>query len=202
MTSHAIARRATDWRPPWESVARSRELEVGMVVGWDWAAWEITHMSPKVEPDEHGRDTRATLHRLYGPKHRNENDRGDLAVSFASRSTWSIHVYRDGRVWLCSCCGDPAPCRMQVAEESSKRASEVFEQRLNRMGPGICYACGEVITQRQDRVTFPGEHADFPGRSGPTFHTRRKCAQERYAYSRRAGTDMDGNPEPESTEES
>jgi hypothetical protein len=200
VTSHAIARRATSWRPPFESVVRSGQLDVGMIVGWDWAAWEITHLSPMVEPDDKGRDTHATLHRLHGPKHRNENKFGDLAVSFTKRRTWDIHVYRDGRVWLCSCCGDPAPCRMQVAEESSRLAAEVFEDRLNRMGTGICYACGEVITARQERVTFPGEHADFPGRSGPTFHTRRKCASERYAYARRAGTDTDGNTHPTTTE--
>lgn len=192
--SQAIARRATDWRPPLESTQPVRVLEVGMVIAYEWAAWEVTHVSPMAEPKDDGRDMRVTFHRLYGPKHEHENQFGDMAVAYSSRRLYGVHVYRDGRVWLCSCCGDPAPCRMQVAEESARHSAAEFERRLNRMGPGICYGCGEVITARQERVTFPGEHADFPGRGGPTFHTRRKCAEERWAYARRAGTDMDGHP--------
>lgn len=189
-------RAASDWAPPYQALERRasyRDIAVGMVVGFDYAAWEVTHVSPKVETDESGRDMRATLHRLYGPKGERENQFGDMAVSFSSRA-YGLRVYRSDRVWLCSCCGHPVPCRMEVAEEVSAAESREFDARLKRMGPGICYSCGEVITKRQERVTFPGEHADFPGRSGPTFHTRQKCVQERRLYSRRAGTDMDGQP--------
>jgi hypothetical protein len=166
-----------------------------MVVAWEFAAWEVTHLGKRVEPTEGGADLRATLRRLHGPPQERENQWRDIAVGFSSRS-YGIQVYIDGRVWLCSCCGDPAPCRPQLSNEEAVRTMKEFDERLNRMGPGLCYACGEVITQRQERVTFPGEHADFPGRSGPTFHTRRKCAEQRYLYARRAGTDMDGYPRP------
>lgn len=199
VTSHAIARRAAEWRPAWDAVDRSRgrSLKVGDVVAYAYAAWKITHIGPMVEPDEHGRDTRATLHRLHGPKHERENSHDDLVVRF--RASWhGFEVYRRGRVYLCSCCGHPAPCRMQVAEEASELAAKEFDQRLSRMGPGLCYGCGEVITTRQERITFPGDHADFPGRGGPTFHARQKCAGERWAYARRASRDPEtGVPLPE-----
>lgn len=198
MSSWSIARRASAWTPTFDAVDRSRHrVEVGDVIGWDFAAWEVTHLSPVLDPEPGGHDTRATLHRLYGPKHEHENRNQDVGVSF--RASWSgMDIYRSGRVYLCSCCGHPAPCRQQVAEEASALAAQRFEERLNRMGPGLCYACGEVITKRQERVTFPGDHADFPGRSGPTFHTRGKCYSERAAYARRAGVDANGQPATES----
>lgn len=189
-------RAAADWAPPYQAINRGREfrkLEVGMVIGYDYRAWEVTHIGAMVEPDANGYDMRATLRRLHGPKHPNENHFRDCVVRFVSRG-YGLNVYRDGRVWLCSCCGDPVPCRNEIAAEVSAEEARIFEQRLNRMGPGICYGCGEVITSRQERVTFPGDHADFPGRSGPTFHTRKACRGERWAYAKRAGTDEDGQP--------
>lgn len=195
-----VIRAATAWAPPYQATMRgARELAVGMVVGWEYAAWEVAHASERTEPTPEGRDMRATLHRLHGPRHPNENDHRDMAVSYARR--WgSFHVYDSGRVWLCSCCGDPVPCRSQVAEEASVAAAATFEERLSRMGPGLCYGCGEVITKRQERVTFPGEHADFPGRGGPTFHTRQTCADERHTYARRARRHPDGGPLPKPCE--
>lgn len=190
---HFHIRAAANWSPPYQAVDRHAsyaDLEVGMVIGFEYAAWEVTHIAPILEPEPGGHDMRATFRRLHGPKHERENSAGDMAVSYSRRS-YGLQVYRAGRVWLCSCCGHPAPCRTEVAEEVSASEAREFESRLKRMGPGICYACGEVITQRQERVTFPGEHADFPGRPGPTFHTRRKCAGERYAYARRARVDFE-----------
>jgi len=189
-------RAAADWQPPWQALDRRsgyRELEAGMIIGYDYRAWEVTHVGAMSEPDSNGREMRCTLRRLHGPKHPNENKFADVVLRYSARA-YGLNIYRGGRVWLCSCCGDPVPCRMEVAEEVSASEAREFDARLNRMGPGICYACGEVITARQDRVTFPGDHADFPGRGGPTFHTRRKCEEERWLYARRAGTDMDGQP--------
>lgn len=179
------------WRPPF-GAARSKRIEVGDVVAYDFSAWEVTHLAKRAEISRNGHDTNATLHLLYGPGTPKMNDRQDMGVSFSS--TWGPQVYHQGRVWLCSCCGHPAPCRLTIAEEESKRAATEFENRLNRMGPGICYACGEVITQRQQSMRFEGDHADFPGRSAPAFHLRRKCASERYAYAARAKSHPDGGP--------
>jgi hypothetical protein len=182
---------ADSWRPPILS-AEPERVAVGQVIAWDYRAWEVLHVDPMTEPDADGRDTRVVLHRLHGPAHDQENDRQDIV--FRVNSRWRPEVYRDGRVWLCSCCGHPAPCRLTLAEEEARRAARVFEERLARMGPGLCYACGEVITTKQERVTFPGEHADFPGRGAPTFHTRKACLGERMAYARRAGLDRNGLP--------
>jgi hypothetical protein len=190
-----------EWRPPFQSLDRTfgnSKIEVGMVIGFDFRAWEVTHVKerdPK-EGDRHGgHDRIATFRRLHGPRHERENEFRDVPFTYSSRA-YGIHIYRDGIVWLCSCCKHPVPCRMQIAKELSEREAATMESRLNRMGPGICYGCGEVITQRQERITFPGEHADFPGRSGPTFHTRQKCSGERWSYAERAGVSPEGIAEP------
>ncbi len=190
-------RAARDWSPPYQALDRSRiayrDLTEGMVIAWDFRAWEVTHVAERGTPTEDGRDMRATFRRLHGPKHERENQFRDMVVSFSSNA-YGLNIYRSSRVWLCSCCGDPAPCRIEVAEEVSASAAVEFEKRIRRMGPGLCYGCGEVITQRQERMTYPGDHADMPGRSGPTFHTRRACSDERAAYARRAGLHFDGGP--------
>lgn len=180
------------WRPPF-GATNTLPLAVGQVIAWEFAAWEVTHIGERAVPTDSGHDMRATLRHLHGPKRERQNDRGDIALSFNSRFG-RFQVYREGRVWLCSCCGHPAPCRLTIAQEESRRAARDFEERLGRMGPGICYGCGEVITTRQEKITFPGDHADFPGRSGPTFHTRGKCYAERSSYGRRAGLDASGLP--------
>lgn len=182
------------WTPPYQATDRGvRELEVGMVVGFDFRAWEVTHVREHEATDDSRRDRKGTFRRLHGPRHDRENKVGDVAFTWSSRA-YSLHVYRDGIVWLCSCCGHPAPCRMQVAKELSEQSAKVMDERMNRMGLGLCYGCGEVITTRQERVTFPGDHADFPGRPGPTFHSRQKCHGERRAYAKRAGLDINGQP--------
>ncbi|WP_028472980.1 hypothetical protein [Nocardioides alkalitolerans] len=193
--NYSLRRDETEWQPPLEATTRVRDLEVGMVLARWWGAWEVTHIAPMAEPDDAGYDTRCTLRRLHGPPSEHENSRREVARRYSARRTAYIwRVYTDGRVWLCSCCNDPAPCRQQVAQQVARQEAALFEKRLARMGTGICYACGEVITQRQDSVRFRGDHADFPGRPAPRFHTRRQCAGERWSYARRAGTDMDGNP--------
>lgn len=191
-----------EWTPPYQATERNsaRDLEPGMVIGFDYRAWQVMHVREREVTEDSKHDRLATFRRLHGPRHERENSVGDVPFSYYSRA-YGLHVYRDGIVWLCSCCGHPAPCRMQVAKELSQREAASMEQRLNRMGPGLCYGCGEVITQRQERITMPGDHADFPGRSGPTFHTRQKCAEERWAYAKRAGISPDGTSIAELTTE-
>lgn len=186
---------------------------LGDMVAFDRRAWEVTH----VRIDDFAEDDLAraelyrpqyrdqmkpwsvSLRRVHGPRHDRENSRQEIALRVPAFAHGGFDRYDDGRVPLCSCCADPWPCILTDAKRESERVAEVMDKRMARMGPGICYGCGEVITQRQERVTFPGDHADFPGRSGPTFHTRRKCYGERASYARRAGCTPDGESIQEQT---
>ena len=189
VTEHADYQPDNAWRPVPAVLIPAHSVEVGQVIAWDYRAWEVTHVG---EPGDDDR-IRCTLRLLHGPRHPWANTAGDMGMHIRPWRRLSVY-HPDGRVWLCSCCGDPAPCRAATAERISREAAKEFEKRLARMGPGICYACGEVITQRQGSVKFPGEHADMPGTPGPRFHIRRACLAERRAYAIRAGTDLVGEP--------
>ncbi len=188
-----------------------RRPNVGDAVAYQRRAWEVTHVRvddfteddlPRLAPwrpeyHDEMRPWRVSLRRLYGPPHERENSRQEIALRIPAFTFGGFDRYDEGRVPLCSCCNHPWPCILCDAKRESERAASIMDKRLGRMGPGLCYACGEVITQRQERVTFSGEHADFPGRGGPTFHTRRKCYGERAAYARRAGLSVEGLPQEE-----
>lgn len=199
------ARSADKWFP--EGVDRGfehRRPAVGDVIAWDRRAWEVMHVQDAIPTDEEVKTIdayresyrdqikpyRISLRRLHGQPHARENDQRDLALrapAGMSRHRGGFAFYENGRVPLCSCCGDPWPCLLADAQRAAEASSGLMEARMARMMPGICYGCGEVITTRQGKVHIPGDHADFPGRAGPTFHTRQKCSEQRRAYERRGG---------------
>jgi hypothetical protein len=174
-----------DWRPPYDAIDRRahRVPEVGEVIGWDRRAWRVEIVTPR----DDGRITLALV-LLHGERHPNERKSGHVHLSADERTwKWHSHIYRNDRVMLCSCCGNPWPCLLADAQEEAEKAGAIFEERTSRAGtPGICYACGEVITQRQHWETYGTENADVPGYPAPRFHIRKKCWPERIAYMKRA----------------
>ncbi|OIH85994.1 hypothetical protein BLJ79_04150 [Arthrobacter sp. UCD-GKA] len=157
---------------------RNSELpKVGDVIAHDFAAWTITEIWPKDDKSIY----RVKLALAYGM---HETREGTIRLSrYQFRA---LEIYPVGRVPLCSCCGHPAPCRISEAERVSSEVMEVTEKRMARAGiPGICYACGEVISNRQGSITYPADEGNvqLPGYPSPRFHTRRECADARYAYA-------------------
>jgi hypothetical protein len=89
-----------------------------------------------------------------------------------------------GRWPMCSCCGEPMPCRAELEDRLIAVANarvEAFSARL----PGCCWACGEPITDRQRTVTYDGDNLDMPGAAPPVFHTRNRCWAAAAEYERR-----------------
>lgn len=201
------------WNGNWHPSGTIREYgprrpDIGDLVAYDRRAWEVTHVrvddftendlkraaAYRPQYREQMKPWSVSLRRVHGARHDRENSRQEIALRIAAFAYDGFERYDESRVPLCSCCGHPWPCILADAKRESERAAEVMDKRLSRMGPGLCYGCGEVITTRQERVTFPGDHADFPGRGGPTFHTRRKCYGRRADYARRAGLTPEGEP--------
>lgn len=89
---------------------------------------------------------------------------------------------------LCASCGELAPCREYVAardrDYAAAKANEKLERDLQVL-PGCCWACNEVITQRQKWIAFEGDNADLPGGPPVRFHLREKCVGDARSYEHR-----------------
>jgi hypothetical protein len=93
----------------------------------------------------------------------------------ARRSTpegW--HTYRGERWPMCSCCGEPMPCRAELQDQEIDRSLRRIDKLMARR-PGCCWGCAEPITARQKVVTYPGDNLDLPGGPAVVFHTRQDC---------------------------
>lgn len=84
-----------------------------------------------------------------------------------------------GRYPVCSCCGEPAPCRAQLVEDTTR--CEMARMCRFEM-PGVCPACGCPVTQREEAVTFE-DNLEVPLGPPVTFHLRsRGCRSAAVAY--------------------
>lgn len=97
---------------------------------------------------------------------------------------WAWHVYVGGRWPVCSCCGEPMPCRAEAEDRTVEYQIKV-QSRHERKMPGCCWACNEPVTSRQESVVYAGMNLDLPTAPPPQFHTRRRCHDAAVAYEDR-----------------
>lgn len=175
------------------SIRRGRP-DVGQVVAFEHAAWTVEHVRDATPTDEetdqlaiYRQDARPsmapyhlTLVRLHGEPHRWEKRPGRLSLR-AAAGGYGFAVYPGGRVPLCSCHQHPWPCLDQLQEQEAAAAAKRMAVELARI-PGTCPACGEVVTSRQQSITFGGPNVKNPLAEGPTYHLRRKCYSAAAAY--------------------
>lgn len=107
---------------------------------------------------------------------------GSLDVRAGARLSWFI--YPAERWPQCSCCGEPMPCRAELADRQVTESLERVEQ-MEAIPSDACWACSEPITTRQKSVTYPGENLDLPGGQQPHFHMRRQCRGLAFKYEER-----------------
>jgi len=183
------------WLPAGVSRNRKRRPDVGDLIALDHAAWRVMHVitdDTLTEREEnwvngYRPEIRAghmpfkvSLRREHGPKHENENSKQDIALR-CSASFYGFDTYETDRVPLCSCCSDPWPCRMLIAEDKAKTAAREMEAEMKLL-PGCCPACTEPVTSRQKSITFPGENVRNPFMVDPVFHLRRQCRSGAASY--------------------
>lgn len=94
------------------------------------------------------------------------------------------HVYPRDRWPMCSCCGEPSPCRAD-AEDVTVGAAVRKAERFGECMPGCCWACHEPVTSRQTSVRYDGVNLDLPTSLPPQFHTRQACRRLAVAYELR-----------------
>lgn len=168
----------------------------GQVIGWRYGAWRVRDTTP-VHDSQLTDDQRATMaiyrhpyrehHRPYhlvlahlagprlvDPQHLQRLHDGTttvhLGVNNPARVTWHL---LDDHYAICVCHGDPHPCGDLQAARLAAQAATRLDRLLTRHQPSTCYACGEPVTTRAARVTFPEPSPLLPGAIGPTFHTGR-----------------------------
>lgn len=177
------------------------EPEVGKVIPWRHKAWRIIDVYERAEIDWKPEDRQRLAH--YKPEYRHKYrprvvrirpvDRADAHADVhlpygGARAGLTWHQYADDHYPICATCGDPLPCRDQMAQRLSADAAA----RMNRWTTtGVCPSCGEVVTQRQKARTFP-ENLELPGGPPVTFHdNRRACRYAGDKYAARVGATDD-----------
>jgi hypothetical protein len=105
------------------------------------------------------------------------------AVATYDRASWDLYP-ESGRWPMCSCCGEPMPCRAELQDREVAAGLAEVEKFAKKM-PGCCWACSEPITSRQRAVAYPGDNLDLPGGPPVRFHTRAKCGYDACQYELR-----------------
>jgi hypothetical protein len=122
----------------------------------------------------------------YVAGQRDEHVRHDrLAWRVRANSMHSWNVYPPSGRWpMCSCCGEPVPCRAELQDQQASWAMQELDKFAKRI-PGQCWACEEPVTHRQEAVSYAGINLDYPGGPQVVFHTRRKCFMSAVNYEKR-----------------
>lgn len=184
----------------WNPISTKSQLgcrpSIGDVVGIGRSAWQITNIEdlPLTAEDHvalsHYKPERrfergpfkAHLRRIYGPAHEQENSRQEVTLTLPANNYYRWDIYPDERVPLCSCCQHPWPCLITDSIRDAAQAAELMNKKLERATPGCCYSCGEVISTRQETISYPEPNVEIPGFPPPRFHARQSCAGGRRAY--------------------
>jgi len=95
------------------------------------------------------------------------------------------HTYPDSGRWpVCSCCGEPMPCRAEVRDRAVAAGVKQLD-RIAQIQAGSCWGCTEPIGRRQVSVAYGGDNLDLPGGITVRFHTRARCWGAATAYELR-----------------
>lgn len=105
----------------------------------------------------------------------------DQHMSWPVRSYGGFDVYENDHYPVCAQCGEPAPCR----EEMARTIGEAAEKDAARYEiGGVCPACQEIPTARHKVLTFE-ENLRVPFGPPVTFHVgRRQCRYLAAKYER------------------
>lgn len=190
-----IDRDVLEWQPStrraWKPSPEKLRHTPGDVVAMYYAAWRVVEVTV-VEDVDLDDDERRQM-RLWKPgfqeRHRPYNvvlqhDRGPVLAHTRrlhdGTRVMHLRLNQGGtltmlpdRYTVCSCHGDPWPCRDQVRDWAAEREADKLDRLLAQAAPGVCAGCLEPITARQLTLRFPEEHALIPGAPGPVYHAGR-----------------------------
>lgn len=152
--------------------------EVGALVAWDHAVYRVLEINDIPRVDWTAADAKAAAIQgpprivVVRPAHITGDDtklhRHDVHLQAQAGTTWD--VYPTEHYPLCARCGEPPPCREEIAiSDAAKAAKQMARYEV----AGICPACQQPV--RQGSRTFD-ENLYMPGGPPVTFHaSRREC---------------------------
>ncbi len=193
------------WRPL--GTVRADLPEPGQVIAWRHAAWLVIEVNRAPEADwpdgvrqrmeivkPEYRDRLIPRHVIVRPAAFKSN--GDpvrdanVTVSLSAYGgfrPWD--VYPSGHYPVCAECGEPPPCRAEMARELGERA----EKDAARFEiSGVCPSCQEIPTARHKVITFD-VNLRVPLGPPVTFHIgRRECRYDAVKYEQELGKAQPG----------
>lgn len=193
-----------DWCPigmGWRDEQCVCDLKPGMLLAVPFTPVRVVEVKPLPEDrwtdeerawlgrvtDERWRAQRAPHALTVRPKDApwptvNTHQRSDRHLR--TRGDVTVTVLPD-RYPVCSCCGQLVPCQTAWAEQQAAEASAHADRYAT---PGVCPACQEPVSHRQQQVVFP-HNLHSPVGPPLVFHTRRKCRSSAILYEDRYVTE-------------
>lgn len=195
------------WHPGDRYEVGTRIPEAGQLIGWRYGAWRVVEV--KVYGDADVADDDLEKLRGYKPEFRDKMRAyammlrlevgPDLAREHAKKwhdgtdvahvggDVGSAHRWRvlPERYPVCNCCGHLWPCQAHHQDEAAAAAGKSMVELMAKHQPGLCVACGEIITSRQKWLQFPEGSLFIPGLEGPMYHVGKSaCYAEAAKYER------------------
>ena len=185
------------WQPL-GTQGRSRP-PVGTFLAWRHAAWRVVEVKPvpEIEWNDEERGylgrlkpqfaaTRIPLMVVIRPARITADDPRsrdyDVHLRVAPQSFRAFDIYASDHYPVCSECGDPVPCREEMARTIGEKAEK--DAARFEIG-GVCPACQEIPTARHKVMTFE-ENLRVPFGPPVTFHVgRRACRWQAAEYEQR-----------------
>lgn len=180
------------WRSRQGKSLYGRRPTPGQIIAHEYRPWrvlEVASIDPTTTPGEPQRSRREAYMITLRPA---------ALVTLASHHDDDISLRIPGGYFLevlpehyalCVICQDLPPCRHDVQEKITARAMAQFAKYEQE---GVCPACEEVITARQQKVPFP-VNIKIPGGPPVVFHRRRQCFWSAVEYDRE-WAQMEGRP--------
>lgn len=144
---------------------RLERLEPGDIVGHEYQPWIVIDVRladdglPVVQLEREGR---RNLH-------------------LHARQKWAtLPRMKDPEHFPVCACGDLTPCRELDLRDTMEREIRTLDLYTT---PGICPACGEVVTSRQQSMSWP--NIMIPGTPDVRFHLRQSCHEQARRYDER-----------------
>lgn len=165
------------WRPN-DALPKREPITLGCLVAWKFRPWRVIEMFDAPRRDTDG----PWVTQRYGFVLRPAQAQQWQTASSADEHGTSLDpkpfdVIRE-HYGLCVHCNELLPCREQELQWAVDRGT----QHMARYDvSGVCPACGEVVTHRQERETLP--NTVVPGGPPVTFHMgRRSCRYSAEQY--------------------